>query len=309
MQKHIGMLYNGRQEIGLNELARINTALLTTCDFLYVNANYTVSQSNFTDYEHIRGILDTYIGEGIIRLWDYPGCKQLDGVITLSQQDYTRWAKNIESNQQKEEVGRLDKYLEKISSSLERSSMLVDIKKELWHYAVCNMLKADQIMFTQLSKQIELGLSKLKEYEYATKQEPLVQALFEISQVNTQGLALLSAPEMKKQIKQSKDFRSSIWRAQNGQVSDTDYLNRELKTYMQSMSKEYSQKLPSAWNSALGHGLDIAALLPGIGFYAGLISTTKNAVDDITSRTHDNKILLHFTARLAKITNKASKKR
>lgn len=308
MAKQTGMLYNGRQEIGIDELARINTALLTACDFLYVNANYSVSQANFESYEHICMVMDSYIKAGLVQLWDYPGDKQLDGVEILSEHDYMHWAKQIDKSRQKESIAQLDKYLNHASSPLERSSMLVDLKKEYWQYAICNMLKADQIMFTQLSKQMELELSQFKEYQYATIREPFVLRIFEITDINTRGLALLSASQMKKQIKAGKEFREYISRIQNGECGDTDYINHELNIFMKHMSKEYSQKLSSLPQSILGHSLNCAAFCtaPGVSLLSSIVSLTKGVADDITSRKHDKKSLLHFTARLGKITRKAN---
>lgn len=310
VQKQTGMFYNGSLEIGLNELAGINTALLTACDFLYINANYMVTQADYESYEHIRGVMDAYIGEGLIRLWDYPGRCQSDRVTVLPPQDYMHWNKIVGANQHGEQMKRLDDYLEQSSAFLERSSMLVDLKKEYWHYAICNMLKADQIMFTQLSKQIEAELSQLDMYRYAGRQEPLVRRIFSLTQVNTQGLALLTAPEMKRQIRNSQDFRSYISQIQNESGDDSEYFQRELIEFMRDVCGQYARHMQTAPQSILGHGLNIAAFcpLPGVSFAAGVIATAKGAFDDITTRTHDKRSLLHFTTRLAKLTNKAEKK-
>ena len=63
MKSDAGMLYNGRQEIGLKELANINTALLSTSDYIFINANYLITKTRLDEYEHIRRVMDDYIGE------------------------------------------------------------------------------------------------------------------------------------------------------------------------------------------------------------------------------------------------------
>ena len=42
MSQEEGMFYNGRLEIGMNELALINMALVSSCDYIFLNNKFTV---------------------------------------------------------------------------------------------------------------------------------------------------------------------------------------------------------------------------------------------------------------------------
>lgn len=313
MKRDVGMFYNGRQEIGLRELASINTALLSTSDYIFVNANYTIAKANLDDYEHISRVMDDYIEEGIIRLWDYPCTDWSDLVTILPQQDYSYWDRLVSGDEQMEELKQLNDYLSNADSSLERSSMVVDLKKERWHFAICHMLKADQIMLMPLQNEIKTGREQLSNYKYATHQEPAVKKIFDLSGINMHGLALLKASEMKKQIKRSKDFREFISITQkDGLVAtdEMDYFNDKLSEFMKALSKEYAKSIPSPFKSLLGHAMNTTALLISgpIGYALSAASEAEGVVNDITSKTFNNKSMLYFTARLARLTDKASKR-
>ena len=313
MKSDAGMLYNGRQEIGLKELANINTALLSTSDYIFINANYLITKTRLDEYEHIRRVMDDYIGEGIVRLWDYPCTDWQDGVTVLSQQDYSHWNRLLSGDEQVKELQQLDDYLSRAESSLERSSMVVDLGKERLNFAISQMLKADQIMLMPLQKELETGWAQFSNYRYATHQDPTVKKIFDLSGINMYGLALLSTSEMKKQIKKSKDFRAFISDAQtNGSVAanEIDYFNGKLDEYVKALNKEYGKSIPSPFKSLLGHAMNATALIvpANVGTALSVVSEAQGWLNDITSKTFNNKSMLYFTAHLAKLTAKASKR-
>lgn len=313
MKKNVGMFYNGRQEIGLRELASINTALLSTSDYIFVNANYTIAKANLDDYEHISRVINDYIKEGIIQLWDYPCADWSEPVTILSQQDYNYWDRIVNGDEQTEDIKQLNNYLNCVDSSLERSSMIVDLKKERWYFAICHMLRADQIMFLPFKNEIKTGREQLHIYEYSVHQEPTIQKIFDFSEINMRGLALLKSSEMKKQIKRSKDFRDFISTAQkNGPVAkdEIDYYNKKLGEFIRALSKEYAKSIPSPFKSIFGHAINTTALLIPEPFSCALsiASEAHEVTKDITSKTFNNKNMLYFIAHLAKLTAKKSKR-
>lgn len=313
MKRDVGMFYNGRLEIGLKELAGINMALLSTSDYIFVNANYTITKTKNDDYEHVHRVMNDYIEEGLIRLWDYPDTDWSNFVTVLPQKDYNYWARIVSGSEQMEELKQLDDYLCCVDSLMERSSIVVDLKKERWHFAICHMLKADQIMLMPLQNEIKIRREQISNYNYATHQKPAVKKIFDISGVNMRGLALLKASEMKRQIKRSKDFRDFISITQKEGVATTDeidYFNGKVSEFMKALSKEYAKSLPSPFKSLLGHVMNTTAFLISgpISYALSAVSEVHGVANDITSKTFNNKSMLYFTARLARLTDKASER-
>jgi len=309
------MLYNGNPEIGLSEIASINSALLTTCDAVFINNNHRVRSDNAHVFEHVSEILEKYHASGLVSYWDYPTSPAQCDII-LPNNDYFYWHSKIESSLKAQPLVSLYNYLEhnQFDSPQESASMMVDVKKEYWHYAICNMLRADQIMHMPLAKSIPVsGMHPMRSFRYAAIEKPLVDKLFELSDVNVDGLGMLQYSDMKRLRRSSKDFREFIKRNQESHDASEDdivYFNKHLNDFVHSLFQQYVSLRPSKPKSVFNQILNIVGFctLPeGIGLAINAYAVGDGLVDDLLSKTFNDKSMLYFMTKLSNKTKRAEK--
>lgn len=308
------MLYNGNVEIGLQELASINTALLTSCDTIYLNANnYVKKNISSSIYEHICTTIKSYEAEGIIRRWNYPySHHDSRDTIILPTNDYNIFSKLIEMRMHDEGLTSVYKFLS--DTAQEKASMMLDYKREYWDYAICKMLNATQILLSPISQQTKTSDEILEPYTYPETKRPLVSNIFKIAGVNTAGLGLLTSKDMKSLIKSSRDFRLFIGNCQRHQdvLQGGKDLNADLEKFMQSLYKQYERNLPSPAKTMLSLGLNIVGFLsftPIAELLLNIFSTGKDVIGEIDNSVNFNKNkMLYFTSKLAKKTRKVAGK-
>ena len=305
------MLYNGNVEIGLQELASINTALLTSCDAIYLNANNYVKKINDSSiYEHICTMIKSYEAEGIIRRWNYPNSSHdSHDTIILPTNDYNVFSELIETRIHDEGLTSVYKFL--TDTAQEKASMMLDYKREYWDYAICKMLNATQILLSPISQCSKASEDILDPYTYPEAKQPLISNIFRIASVDTVGLGLLTLKDMKSLIKSSKDFRLFVGNCQHNQdvLREEKDLNADLEKFIQSLYKQYERNLPSTTKIILGLLLNFAGFLsfmpPIMEFVLNIFSTGKDVIDEIDNSINFNKNkMLYFTSKLAKKTRK-----
>jgi hypothetical protein len=308
------MLYNGNVEIGLQELASINTALLTSCDAIYLNANNYVKKNNDSSiYEHICTTIKFYEAEGIIRRWNYPNSPHdSSDTILLPANDYNVFSELIETRIHDEGLTSVYKFIS--DTAQEKASMMLDYKREYWDYAICKMLNATQILLSPISQYSRDSEVTLEPYSYPKTKQPLVSNIFKIARVDTVGLGLLTSKDMKSLIKSSKDFRLFIGNCQRQQdvLQDGKDLNADLEKFMQSLYKQYERNLPSLAKTILGLGFNVVGFLsvaPMAELLLNILSAGKDVIGEIDSSVNFNKNkMLYFTSKLAKKTRKVVEK-
>lgn len=307
------MLYNGNRELGLAEIAAINAALLTTCDGVFINANCSIKPGDVSTYEHIYFLLNKYHDEGLVYYWDYPNTG-LQTDYVLPEADYLNWAKMIDSASSGETSFSLLQYLDGFGERglQERSSMLVDVKREYWHYAISNMLPTTQFLHAPLSRTVEqTAFPTAQAYRYGVHQQPLAERLFTMSEIDTEGLALLSFGQMKRLRKASTEFRALIEQWTSSLPSDPDETaEHALVAVSADLFKEYRALTPTVPRRALSHLLSVTGFLAlpvGLQLLLASIGVAEDALPAISAPTRPNKGMFYFLARVSRATQQSKK--
>ncbi len=303
------ILYNDRQEIGLQELSSIYLALISTADQVYINKDIRIT--NDTE-KKIKSHLDDSISyledKGLIIKWAWPFATPSQSTPNLEifpEKDYFYWSTLINETflQSKNLVSILNEaheiYEENTYRTEDRTSKIIEIKKEYMTFATCCSLKIDQIL-NNFGKQ-KTPWSQTNPAEYINTKKPLIKKVF--SAYGIPDLWALTGKDVLSLQQRSKDFRSIIDLATigtNEHKQDTittdkafEYISSELFNYLDERISESFKSIAAS------------ILMNAYGLFFPPASFAPNINDVITEISNRQKYgFLYFLSGVKKISKK-----
>jgi hypothetical protein len=297
------ILYNDRPEIGLPELSSIYLALISSADQIYINKDINIRSTLGKDViSHIDDNLSYLEDIGLVKKWSWPyttPSQKKHDLVVFPEEDYFYWStiinetflrsKNLVSilNEANEIYGTSAYYQE------ERTSKLIEIKKEYMTFATCCTLKLDQIL-NNFGKQ-DAPWTKTEYSRYINVKKPLIKKVF--SAYGIPDLWVLKGEDVESFHNKSFAFRSMVNLAtidnENRTEKAFEYISSELFKFLDERISEASKSIAAS------------ILMNVYGLFFPPASFAPNLNDAITEISNRQKYgFLYFLSGVKKISNK-----